>query len=50
MHVNYHQEHHLMASVPCYRLPRMHRLLRAAGVVEPPVGYARILEAASARG
>ncbi len=25
--VNYHLEHHLLVSCPCYRLPRMHRLL-----------------------
>ena len=30
-HVNYHVEHHLLASVPCYRLPALHRLLRARG-------------------
>lgn len=49
MHVNYHQEHHLMASVPCYRLPQMHRLLRAGGFVESPEGYFGVLQAASAR-
>lgn len=48
MHVNYHQEHHLMASVPCYRLPQMHRLLRASGVVGAPEGYGTVLKAASA--
>ncbi len=30
-HVNYHIEHHLTAGVPPYRLPAMHRLLRARG-------------------
>lgn len=30
-HVNYHVEHHLTAGIPPYRLPRMHRLLRARG-------------------
>jgi fatty acid desaturase len=29
--VNYHLEHHLLASVPCYRLPRLHRRLKARG-------------------
>lgn len=29
--VNYHLEHHFMASVPIYNLPRMHRLLRDKG-------------------
>ena len=30
-HVNYHLEHHLLASVPCYRLPELHRKLKAKG-------------------
>ncbi len=47
-HVNYHQEHHLMASVPCYRLPQMHRLLRARGAVIDPPGYRAVLATASA--
>lgn len=29
--VNYHLEHHLLASVPLYRLPAMQRLLKARG-------------------
>ncbi len=33
-HVNYHLEHHLLASVPCYRLPQLHRLLRQRGFYE----------------
>ena len=28
---NFHLEHHLYPSVPCYRLPAVHRRLRAAG-------------------
>jgi fatty acid desaturase len=31
-YVNYHAEHHLMLYVPCYRLPKMHRILDAAGL------------------
>jgi len=27
-YMNYHTDHHLFAAVPCYRLPRLHRLLR----------------------
>ncbi len=50
MNVNYHQEHHLMASVPCYRLPQMHRLLRANGVVDAPGSYLDVMRAAGARG
>ena len=42
---NYHLEHHLYPSVPCYRLPRVHRILRARGVlagthVEPGIAGA----------
>ncbi|MBC8271560.1 MAG: fatty acid desaturase family protein [Gammaproteobacteria bacterium] len=29
--VNFHCEHHLLASVPCYRLPALHGLLRSRG-------------------
>jgi fatty acid desaturase len=28
---NYHLEHHLFPSIPCYRLPALHRYLRTAG-------------------
>jgi beta-carotene hydroxylase len=28
---NYHLEHHLYPTVPCYRLPAVHRLLRSGG-------------------
>jgi len=31
-HVNYHLEHHLLMTVPHYRLPQMHRLLEERGV------------------
>jgi fatty acid desaturase len=30
-HVNFHIEHHLMPSVPCWRLPGLHRLLVERG-------------------
>ena len=33
-HVNYHLEHHLFMFVPHYNLPRAHRLLERAGVLE----------------
>lgn len=46
--VNYHLEHHVMASVPYYRLPRMHRLLRERGAVAAPVGYVGVLRLAAA--
>lgn len=30
---NYHLEHHLYPSVPCYRLPRVHRILQREGAL-----------------
>jgi fatty acid desaturase len=30
-HVNYHLEHHLLPSVPCHRLPELHRVLKHKG-------------------
>ncbi len=38
--VNYHLEHHFMASVPCYRLPELHACLKAKGVYDDtPICY-----------
>ena len=28
-HMNYHTEHHMYAAVPCYNLPRLHRLIKS---------------------
>lgn len=33
---NYHLEHHLYPSVPCYNLPKLHRFLVANGFYETP--------------
>lgn len=33
LNLNYHQEHHLYPQIPGYNLPRLHRHLRAQGVV-----------------
>ncbi len=49
-HVNYHLEHHAMASVPYYRLPRLHRLMRERNAVPPSPGYADVLRMASSAG
>ena len=46
-HVNYHLEHHAMASVPYYRLPLLHRLLRERDAVPPAPGYLDVLRLAS---
>lgn len=45
--VNYHIEHHLMASVPYFRLPLMHRMLRERGHVPPPPSYWQVLRLVS---
>ncbi len=44
--VNYHLEHHFMASVPCYRLKALHQLLKARGAYENTQifhGYASVM-------
>ena len=51
--VNYHLEHHLLMTVPHYRLPEMHRLLRERGVLDDACverGYWRVLRRASSKG
>jgi fatty acid desaturase len=47
IHVNFHIEHHVMASVPWFRLPKMHRLLREKNVVSPPPTYLDVLSIVS---
>ncbi|PTU32393.1 fatty acid desaturase family protein [Stenotrophobium rhamnosiphilum] len=47
VNVNYHIEHHAMASVPFYRLPQMHRLLRERDAVPEAPGYLDVLRIAS---
>lgn len=47
IHVNYHIEHHVMASVPYFRLPLMHRLLRERGAVPDAPGYLDVLRLVS---
>ena len=44
--VNYHLEHHFMASVPCYRLKALHQVLKARGAyknTEIFYGYASVM-------
>ncbi|WP_374764158.1 fatty acid desaturase family protein [Yunchengibacter salinarum] len=44
--VNFHIEHHLMPFVPCYHLPRLHRLMRERGYhdqMEIRPGYGDII-------
>ncbi|HKY93402.1 MAG TPA: fatty acid desaturase family protein [Nevskiaceae bacterium] len=47
--VNYHLEHHVMASVPYFRLPRLHALLRERQVIAPAPGYVEVLRTAGGK-
>ena len=50
--VNYHLEHHLFFYVPCYNLPKLHRILMAgshASRMEVAPGYLAVLRKATAR-
>lgn len=46
--VNFHIEHHVMASVPYWKLPLMHKMLRERGAIEQPPGYWDVLKIVSA--
>jgi len=51
-YVNYHLEHHLLFYVPCYNLPRVHRILsqsRFADRMEVQTGYVAVLRLATAK-
>ncbi|RZI84668.1 MAG: fatty acid desaturase [Rubrivivax sp.] len=45
--VNFHIEHHFMASVPYFRLPALHKVLRERGVVPAPPSYVDVLKTVS---
>jgi fatty acid desaturase len=50
--VNYHLEHHLIMTVPHYKLPRFHRMLRERGVLEKACiayGYLPVLRSAASK-
>ena len=50
--VNYHLEHHLMMTVPHYKLARFHQLLRARGVLDRACvayGYLGVLRNAASK-
>lgn len=49
LRVHYHIEHHVMASVPYFRLPMMHRMLRERGAVGAPPGYLEVMRIVSAQ-
>jgi len=50
--VNYHLEHHLLMTVPHYKLPKMHAMLRERGLLDNALinegGYLDVLRRASA--
>ncbi|MFL5254142.1 MAG: fatty acid desaturase family protein [Rhodopila sp.] len=51
-YVNYHLEHHLMFYVPCYNLPRLHRILingPHASRMEVQRGYRAVMRLATAK-
>ncbi|MDB5465322.1 MAG: fatty acid desaturase [Phenylobacterium sp.] len=51
-YVNYHCEHHMFMHVPCYHLPRAHRMLKRKGVLDDMLtapGYLRVLQLASSK-
>lgn len=50
--VNYHLEHHLLMTVPHYKLPRLHRLLGERGLLDGACithGYADVLRRAASK-
>jgi len=50
--VNYHLEHHLLMTVPLYKLPRLHRLLDERGLLDGACvtrGYADVLRCAASK-
>lgn len=49
INVNYHIEHHVMASVPYFRLPLMHRMLRERAAIPAPPGYLEVLRVVSSK-
>jgi fatty acid desaturase len=51
--VNYHCEHHMFMHLPCYNLPKAHRLLARKGMLDrmlyEPGGYPVVLDRATGR-
>jgi fatty acid desaturase len=51
-YVNYHLEHHLLMTVPHYKLPKFHRMLRERGLLADANvmdGYASVLRLAASK-
>lgn len=49
INVNFHMEHHLMATVPYFRLPQMHRMLRERDYVPEAPGYFQVMDILSSK-
>lgn len=49
INVNFHIEHHLMASVPYFRLPKMYQMLRERNYVLEAPGYFEVLNKLSSK-
>ena len=49
IHVNFHIEHHLMASVPYVHLPKMHQMLRERELVPIPPTYLEVFRLMSSK-
>lgn len=49
LHVNYHIEHHALASAPWHRLPAIHSLLRERNIVEAPPSYWQVMAIVSSK-
>ncbi|WP_299980446.1 fatty acid desaturase family protein [uncultured Pseudoteredinibacter sp.] len=47
--VNYHIEHHALASIPYWQLPKLHKLLREKNAVPKPPGYWYVLKLVSSK-
>jgi fatty acid desaturase len=47
LHVNFHIEHHVMASVPWHKLPAMHKLFRQRDITQQPPNYWEVLKLVS---
>lgn len=52
-YVNYHCEHHMLMHIPCYSLPRAHRMLNAKGTAQgrlmEPGGYLAVMKLAAGK-
>lgn len=49
IHVNYHIEHHLMASVPHQNLEKMHQMLRERDYIDAPPSYLEVIRSLASK-